>query len=51
MRSCNNGMCGGCPDCLVAQGYMLPQQAIIDRELDLIGKYDLADLILEVYGY
>lgn len=49
MHSCSNGMCGSCPSCLVAQGYMMPNVAVIDPAVDMVGKYSYADLMIELH--
>ena len=49
MHSCSNGMCGSGPSCFVAQGYMMPNVAVIDPTVDMVGKYSYADLMIELH--
>jgi hypothetical protein len=48
-QSCHDGMCGGCLSCLTAQGLITTNTAVISRELDLIGRYSYADMMIAIW--
>jgi hypothetical protein len=46
---CPDGRCGYCPSCCLKGGYMLPDVAIVDPTIDMVGKYSYADLMIELF--